>query len=76
MYITYGGYPIYIREGGIRCTSGRGYPMHIFSKPGLESEYPSLSVPVPSVPTPECWGTLQAADLGNCGLGKGHFGPF
>ena len=39
MYITYGEYPMYIREG---------YPMYIFfSKPGLESEYPPLSGPIP-----------------------------
>ena len=60
MYITYGGYPMYT----------------FFPKPGLESEYPPLSGPSPQCTTPVCWGTLQADDLGNFGLGKGHFGPF
>ena len=49
MYIGEGGYPMYIREGGTRCTSGRGVPdVHFFfSKPGLDSEYPPLSGPSP-----------------------------
>ena len=40
-----------------------------FSKPGLESEYPPLSGPIP-----QC--THSSDNLGNFGLGKGHFGPF
>ena len=28
MYVREG-YPMYIREGGTRCTLGRGYPMYI-----------------------------------------------
>ena len=67
---------MYIREGVPDVHQGGGYPMYtFFSKPGLESEYPRLSGPGPQC-TPECWGTLQADDLGNFGLGKGYFGPF
>ena len=76
MYITYGGYPMYIREGVPDVHQGGGYPMYtFFPNPGLESEHPPLSGPSPQCTHSRVLGD-PPDDLGNFGLGKGHFGPF
>ena len=68
------GYPMDIREGVPDVHQGGGYPMYtFFPKPGLESEYSPLSGPNPQCAHSRVLGTLQAGDLGNFGLGKGHF---